>query len=190
MEFMEIIDGFGTVELSIMLAAGLVVLLFGYRIKKVAFFVAWFLLGYLGVTFLMPTITQMLPEVASTELYRTLIPIAGGLLLALLGFSIEKICVSGICFVLVMLVTAQNFGTDMQTLAISAVVGIIASGLVVTAMKPATIIATAGVGAYAIMLALLKLVDNIDLTTYYWPVLIGMVAMGAIFQFLTTKRVK
>lgn len=185
---MEIIDSFGTVELSIVAAAGLIVLLFGYRIKKVAFFVAWFLLGYLGVTFLLPNIVPMLPEAVNSELYQKLISVGGGLLLALLGFSIEKICVSGICFVLVMLVSAQYFGTEMQTLAISAVVAIIAAGLAVVLMKPATIIATAGIGAYAITIATIRLITDIDLETYYWPILIGLTAVGSIFQFLTTKR--
>ena len=187
---MEIISSFSVLELSIMTVAGLAVLLFGYRIKKVAFFVAWFLLGYLGVTFLLPNIISMLPEVASSELYQKLIPIGSGLLLALLGFSIEKFCVSGICFVLTMFLAAQYFGTDAQVLAISAVLGIIIAGLAIAMMKPATIIATAGVGAYALVLALFTLMPSMNLDVFYWPILIGLIVTGSIFQFLTTKRVR
>ena len=172
-----------------MLGIGLAVLLFGYRLKKIAFFIIWFLLGFIGTTYLMPEITKLSPEVVSGDLYQTLIPIAGGLLLALLGFSIEKLCVGGICFVLVMLVSAQYFGAEMQTLAISAVVGILVAGAAVMLMKPATIIATAAVGAYAITLAILKLAPDISFDTYYWPLIIGMTAIGSIFQFLTTKRI-
>ena len=185
----DFIHGFDTPELIMLMGAGLAVLLFGYRIKKIAFFVIWFLLGFCGVTYLMPTIEQMWPEVVSTQLYQALIPVAGGLLLALLGFSIEKLCVGGICFALVMLVAVQYFGTDMQTLAISAVVGVLAAGAAVVLMKPATIVATAAAGAYAITLALLMLIPDVDQGAYYWPLLLGTAAIGSVFQFLTTKHV-
>ena len=187
-KFTEFIHNFQTPELIVMLCIGLAVLLFGYRIKKVAFFIIWFLLGYTGVTFLMPEIVKLWPDVASTQLYQTLIPIAGGLLLALLGFSIEKLCVGGISFALVMLVSTQYFGTEMQTLAISAVVGIIVAGAAVMLMKPATIIATSAAGGYAITLAVLALVPDINQEMYYWPMILGLTTVGSLFQFLTTKR--
>ena len=87
---MDIIQKFEVPELIILLGAGLAVLLFGYRIKKIAFFIVWFLLGFIGMRYLMPEITKLLPEVASNNLYQNLIPVGGGLILALLGFSIEK----------------------------------------------------------------------------------------------------
>lgn len=185
-----IVKGFQTPELLIMLGLGLAVMLFGYRIKKIAFFIAWFLLGYIGTTNLLQIqeLRQILPEVLSTELYQILLPIGGGLLLALLGFSIEKLCVGGICFVLILLTGIQYFGNDIQTIAISAVVGIIAAGAAVMLMKPATIIATAGVGAYATTLALLML-TGINQGTYYWPMLLGFTVIGGIFQFVSTKHI-
>ncbi|MBQ3296785.1 DUF4203 domain-containing protein [Candidatus Saccharibacteria bacterium] len=186
---MEMIENFQTPELIIMLGVGLAVLLFGYRLKKIAFFIVWFMLGYLGMSYLMPQINNLVPEIAVSELYQNLLPIAGGLLLALMGFSIEKLCVGGICFVLVMLLAVQYFGTDMQTLAIAAVVGVIVAGAAVMLMKPATIIATSAVGAYAITLALMKLVPDISFETYYWPMILGITAIGGVFQFLTTKRI-
>lgn len=185
----EFIGHFQTPELIIMIGVGLAVLLFGYRLKKIAFFIVWFLLGYLGITYLMPEIAKLWPDVASNDLYRNLIPIGGGLLLALLGFSIEKLCVGGICFALTMLISVQYFGTEMQTLAISAVVGVIIAGAAVMLMKPATIVATAAAGAYAIALAILALVPSLDFGEYYWPLIIGVAAIGTVFQFLTTKRV-
>ena len=185
----KLIGHFQMPELFIMLGVGLAVLLFGYRLKKIAFFIIWFLLGFIGVTYLMPEIIKLSPEIASNDLYQTLIPIGGGLLLALLGFSIEKLCVGGICFVLLMLVSTQYFGAEMQTLAMSAVVGVVAAGAAVMLMKPATIIATAAAGAYAITLALLALIPNLNFGEFYWPLIIGIAAAGSIFQFLTTKRV-
>lgn len=36
----------GTPEMLIMAAVGLALMFFGYRIKKIAFFLIWFILGY------------------------------------------------------------------------------------------------------------------------------------------------
>lgn len=172
-----------------MAALGLAVLLFGYRIKKIAFFIIWFILGYNIASFLMPGINNLVPAITDMSLYQTLIPIAGGLLLALLGFSIEKLCVGGICFALVMVIAIRYFGTDLSVLAISAVVGVLAAGLAVTLMKPAIIIATSLVGAYAITLAVFALIPDLDFGIFYWTMIISITAIGAIFQFATTKHV-
>lgn len=183
------LDKLGIPEAIIMLGLGAVVLLFGYRIKKIAFFIIWFILGFNLVMWLLPTINDLVPDIAASELYQTLLPIGGGVLLALLGFSIEKLCVGGICFVLTMLITIQYFGTDMQVLAIGGIVGVLVAGFAVMVMKPATIIATAVAGAYALTLAIMKLNAEIDFGAMYWPMLLGIAAAGSIFQFLTTKRV-
>ena len=187
---MEMIQSLETYQLVLFIALGLAVLFFGYRIKKIAFFIIWFLLGFNLAMWLMPTVNQMVPQIATDAIYQNLLPIAGGVILAMLGFSIEKLCVGGICFVLVMLVAIQYFGTDMQTLALGGVIGIIAAGAAVALMKPATIIATAAAGSYALTLATFTFFSaNIDFNTFYWPILIGVAIIGAIFQFLTTKRV-
>lgn len=184
------LDKLGIPEAVVMLALGAVVLLFGYRIKKIAFFIIWFLLGFNLMGMLMPFINQNVEVVASSDLYQTLLPIGGGLLLALLGFSIEKLCVGGICFVLSMLVTVQYFGTDIQTMAIGGIIGVFVAGFAVMVMKPATIIATAVAGAYALTLAIMKLNTDINFEVMYWPMLLGIAAVGSIFQFLTTKRIR
>lgn len=177
-------------ELVIFIAIGLAVLFFGYRIKKIAFFIIWFLLGLNLMLWLMPTINDLVPEIASSELYQNLLPIGGGLILAMLGFTIEKICVGGICFALVMLATIQYFGTEFMTLAIGGVVAILAAGFAVAMMKPATIVATAAAGAYALALTIFAFFPNLNFEIWYWPVLIGIAAIGALFQFKTTKRIK
>ena len=171
-----------------MAVLGLAVLLFGYRIKKIAFFIIWFILGYNLMAFLMPNINEMVPEVASSSLYQTLLPIAGGILLAMMGFSIEKLCVGGIAFALMMVIAIRYFGTDMQVLAIGGLIGVLFAGFTVMMLKPATIVATALAGAYAITIAVLALASNLDFGGYYWPMIIGLTAVGAIFQFVTTKR--
>ena len=187
---MDMIKSLEIYQLIIFIALGLAVLLFGYRIKKAAFFIVWFLLGLNLMQWLMPTINNMVPQIVDNAIYQNLLPIAGGLLLALLGFSIEKLCVGGICFVLVMLATIQYFGTDMQTLAIGAIVGVIAAGAAVALMKPAIIVATAAAGSYALTLAIFAFfAESLSFGTFYWPILLGIAAIGAVFQFLTTKHV-
>lgn len=177
-------------QLIIFIALGLAVLFFGYRIKKAAFFIVWFLLGLNLMRWLMPTVNNLVPQIAGDALYQNLLPIAGGLLLALLGFSIEKICVGGICFVLVMLATIQYFGADVQTLAIGAVIGVIIAGAAVMLMKPAIIIATSAVGSYALTLAIFAFfAASLNFEVFYWPILIGVATIGAIFQFTTTKKI-
>ena len=186
---MEFVQNLEIYELLIFIAAGLAVLFFGYRIKKIAFFIVWFLLGYNLMNLLMPTLTNMWPEIMSTELYKILVPLAGGLLLALLGFSIEKVCVGGIAFALTMVIAVRYFGTEMQTLAISAVIAVIVAGAAVMLMKPAIIIATSAAGAYALTLAILSLATSLSFETYYWIILIAITVVGSFFQFLTTKHI-
>ena len=178
---------FSEAELVIMMAIGAAALLAGYRIKKAAFFIVWFIIGMNLARFLLPWLTQTVPQIADNDLWQNLIPIAGGLLLALMGFSIEKVCVGGIVFALVIVVTAQYFGTDMQTLAIGAVVGVIAAGAAVMMIKPAIIIATSLAGAYVLTIGIIQL-SSLDKAVVYFPMLIGITAFGAITQFLTTKR--
>lgn len=167
---------------------GLALMLMGYKIKKIAFFIAWFLLGYILTGYLMPTINSILPDAINNTFWQSLIPVLGGLLLALMGFMIEKVCLAGICFSLSMIMAVQYFGTEVQVLAIGGIIGVILGGLAITMMKPATIIATAAVGAYALTLAMLALLPSMDRGIWFWPMIIGFSALGAIIQFVSTKR--
>ena len=174
-------------ELIVMAIVGVLLLFIGYRIKKAAFFIVWFILGYNLMSLFLPNINEWVPAIAENNLWQILLPIAGGLLLALLGFTIEKLCVGGIVFGLVLMITVQYFGTDWQTLAVGGVIGIIAGGLAVTLMKPAVIVATAAAGSYALTMAILTWATGIDATVFYFPILIGLAAVGTVTQFMTTK---
>lgn len=176
-------------QLWLVAGLSLGLMLAGYRIKKVAFFVIWFLLGMTLVGYLMPWIESLVPAVSEQSLWGWLLPLAGGLLLAFMGFSIEKFCVAGICFGLVLAITVQYFGTEMQTILVGAVVGVIAAGAATMMMKPAIIIATAVAGAYILTLSLILLFPQISESVFYWPMLVGGSVVGTVFQFLTTKRV-
>ena len=184
------IRGLEIYESLVMAAVGLAVLLFGYRLKKVAFFIIWFLIGYNIMLVLMPIINGAVPQIAGDSLYQTLLPIAGGVLLAMLGFSIEKLCVAGICFFLVMLIVIQYFGTDVVTLVIGAIIGAVSAASATALMKPAIIIATSVAGAWALTLALLNIFPVIDASIFFLPFIAAFAILGAIFQFATTKHVE
>lgn len=187
---MKIPAELGIYELILFIALGLAILLFGYRIKKVAFFIVWFLLGFNLMNMLMPTLESWVPQIAGSDFWRILLPIAVGLLLALIGFSIEKLCVAGMCFALVMMVVTQYFGTEIQVLAVGAIIGVVVAGFAVTLMKPAIIIATSLMGAYVLTLVVFSVFSHLDSGFLYWPILIGIAAIGAIFQFATTQRIE
>ena len=63
-------------EAIIAIVAGVFLCLFGYRIKKVAFVIIWFLIGYLLAQYI---ITDMNID----EIWRQIIPIAAGVLFGL-----------------------------------------------------------------------------------------------------------
>lgn len=169
--------------------AGLALMLVGYKIKKAAFFILWFILGYIGTGYLMPIINNSMAEVATSDFWQSLIPILGGLLLALMGFMIEKIALGGVVFGLTLMMTAQYFGTELQTMAIAAIIGAVLAGAAVMMMKPATIVATSVGGAYALTLAILSISDGgIDSGSAFWPMIIGFSVVGTLIQFLSTKH--
>ncbi|MDO4742352.1 MAG: hypothetical protein Q4A79_03215 [Candidatus Saccharibacteria bacterium] len=178
---------FGISEMVIVGILGILLLTFGYHIKKAAFFILWFILGYSLVNNLMPEISKWLPVVNGGEFWKFLLPVAGGLLVGLMGFSIEKICVGGICFGLVMMNTVSYFGTDMMTLAIGAIVGVILAGFAVMMIRPATIVATSVAGAYLLTILFFSLVPEINRELFYWPILIIVALLGSVIQFSTTE---
>ena len=186
---MEMIQSLDTIQLIILIGIGVAVLLFGYKIKKAAFFLIWFLLGFCLMMWLMPMINDAVPQIADNSIYQTLLPIGGGIILAAMGFSIEKLCVAGITFGLVMLATVQYFGTDWITLAIGAVIGVLLGAFAVNMMKPATVIATAAVGAYVLTLVIFAFFPQINFAIFYWPILIGIGVIGALFQFKSNKGI-
>lgn len=181
---------FGMPEGVIMIFLGVLVLFFGYRIKKIAFFVVWFLLGFNLVKMLMPMINNAVPAIADSDIYQILIPVAGGAILGMLGFTIEKLCVAGIAFALTMMVTVQYFGTETTTLIIGAVTAIAVSGIAVMMIKPAIIVLTAIAGAYAIVTALPNIWHELNIGDLYWPILGGLAILGTVVQFMTTKKLK
>lgn len=167
---------------------GLLLIFLGYRIKKIAFFIVWFLLGYIATGYLMPIINGAVAEIANSDLWQSLLPIAGGLLLGLMGFMVEKVCLGGICFGLTLMMTAQYFGTEIQTMAIGGIIGVVLGGFAVMMLKPATIIATSVAGGYALTLAILALAPDLDREALFWPMIAGFSVLGTGVQFITCRN--
>ena len=184
----EVIKQLTDAQLIIMALAGLAALLAGYKIKKVAFFIVWFIIGLNLTNFLMPWINTTVPQIAHNSLWQNLLPIAGGILVAFMGFTIEKICVAGTAFALVLIITAQYFGTEMQTMLLGSIVGVLAAGTAVMLMKPAVIVVTSIAGAYVLTLSILHWAKQIDPGISFFPMLAGISAFGIVVQALTTKR--
>lgn len=164
---------------------------FGYRIKKITFFIIWFIIGYYLMTnYIMGWVNSAVPQIADNNIYQILLPIAGGVLLAMLGFSIEKVCVAGATLGLTMMVTTQFFGHETTTLIIGLVVGVILAGVATAMMKPACIVVTSVMGAHLLSKTLIYVLkmNGIDINPYYLLMLIPLSIAGALVQFSTNKH--
>lgn len=175
-------------EAIIALVLGLFVCLFGCKLKKIVFFVAWFIIGYTLTLKLLPLINSYIPQVPQDTFWQGMIPVFGGLLLSILGFSIEKLCISLLCFGATIAIAFNQFGVSWEVFGIAAIVGVIIGAFSVIMIKPATILVTAIIGASVATDAFLTLAPAVSATTYYLPILIGAAVLGSIFQFVNTKR--
>ena len=158
---------FNTLEPIIALILGFVACFCGYRLKRVVFFILWFVVGYIIMGQLLPIINENVPAIATSSLYQTLLPIAGGLLVSFLGFSIEKLCVGALCYFIVLLIATNQFGWDLSVIAIASIVGIIAGAFAVRLMKPAIILLTAVAGASLLATNLLHYATALPAETFY-----------------------
>lgn len=177
-----------TYEIVLALILGTFVCLFGYRLKKLVVFLAFFLIGYSIMQRLMPVLNSNLPAIAESSFWQVLLPICGGLLLSLLGFSIEKLCVGLLVCFTTIAIGINQFGLSWETVAIAAIIGVILGAIAVNMIKPATIIVTAAVGALVVTGAIFALTTSVS-HDYYTLILIGIAAVGAIFQFANTKHI-
>ena len=185
----EMFAGLEQWQLVLFIIVGALLVLFGYRIKKAAFFLIWFAIGFLLMRNVMPWINHNFPDIASQQTWQFILPIGGGVLAAMLGFTVEKLCVGGICFGLIMMAAIQQFGTEMNVIVIAAVLGVLAAGAAVMTMKPATIVATSFAGAFLIVSSLPYLITMNNFDDYRLAVIAGATVIGSICQFFTTKHI-
>ncbi len=174
-------------EVILALLLGAFVCLFGYKLKKIVFFVAWFLIGYTLTKYAMPYINNSTPFIAESTLWQIILPLAGGLLMSLLGFSIEKLCVGLLCFFATVAVAISQFGISGEVIGIACILGVILGAVAVNMMKPATIVVTAVAGALVVTRAIYTLSAGIPME-YHTFIVIGIAAIGALFQFNNAKH--
>lgn len=176
-----------TAEILIALALGLVVCFFGYKLKKLAFAIAWFLIGYTLCSHFAPDIIAWMPQLENPDLWMGVLPIAVGLLAALMGLTIERLCIAALAYIVVVTIAIQQFGASFPIFAVASIVGVIAGCVAVSLMKPAIIILTAIAGAQSISTAIVSLF-SLNAATLYLPILVIAAVVGAIFQFKNNKH--
>ncbi len=175
-------------ELIVTLLIGLGLCFFGYRLKKVAFAIIWFIIGYYAVKLYFPNIVE-------DPFWQTILQIAAGALLSLIGLSIEKLAVSATAFIVVTSFVLQHFGpaNDWTLPAIAIALGVVAGAVAVWLMKPAIIVYTAFCGANLLATSIVNFMpaETISQVPYITYILLGAIAAGGmIYQFKNTKHIE
>lgn len=177
-------------ELIISIIIGLFLCFFGYRMKKIAFFIAWFAVGFMLTKSLMPWLSESLNFLGDYESWQSIFAILGGLLLSLVGFSIEKLCLSLLCVVGAVAIGINQYGLNLEVVLISIIIGVIIGAFSVRLIKPVTILITAAAGAALIVPAVLSFFPTLVDPQYNILVIAGLAFVGAICQLTTTKSIE
>jgi hypothetical protein len=174
-------------ETIITIVLALIVCFFGYKLKKLALFLIWFIIGY--------SIGKMIPTdqlISDGQIWATILPLATGLLAALLSLSIERLCVSLLAGTIGFFATMNLFFggvyTLMPNIVVSVAVGVVLGCIAVACIKPMSILVTAIGGAYyaAMALASLSFIAKINLPMALILTCI-LATLGAVFQFKNNK---
>ena len=171
-----------TIEAIIGIAIAVALVFWGYRLKKIAFTVLWFIAGYLLTK-------QFLPYLTGDANLLKVIPIGGGLVMSLIGLSVERLCIFVSAGISAYLVAIESLGgaTSWANVGIAVAIAVVVGCIAVALMKPAIIAFTSLIGAHVISLALLSLF-NIAHNPWYLIFLIVITAIGCAHQFVTTKN--
>ena len=170
-------------EALIAIAIGVFLCLFGYRIKKVAFIVIWFIIGYYLASLAIPHITD-------DQTWQQLVPIGIGILTGMLGFSIEKFCIFAVAAFTVSTTIIEAFQmTEIFQIGLAIAAGVIIGCIAISLIKPLGIITTALSGAKLIAkysVAQFALAHH----PYFLIILCAGAAIGILFQFKNCKHVE
>lgn len=169
---------------------GLLVCFFGYKIKKLAFFILGFIVGYgLG---------QQVPEAwyASNAIIHTILPFLTGILISLIAITAERICISLIVgiFVFFLAIQIQSSGYTTQSIIIAAIAAAVAGAIAGALIKPASIIATAIIGAYYVGSNIISIgipfITTANATSIFYIVTCALAVLGMLYQFKKNKGLK
>ena len=171
----------GVPQNIIVLVLGVLLLLFGYRLKRIAMIIIGFVVGW-------SIASQFAPNMIADPFWQFIIKIACGALLAILATTIERLAI----FAIVALAIGSSFfnavaiADPMAHISISIAVGVVAGVISVWAIKPMFIIAS-GVKGAQMLSTLLATVFTIPSP---WPliILVALAAVGIGFQWKDCKH--
>ena len=172
---------FAGYEALIAIALGVFLCLFGYKLKRVAFVIIWFAIGY----YLMSLIA---PKMTSDPTWQQSLPIAAGVVLGVLGFSLEKLCIFAVAAYAVSTTIIDTFLiTDPLYIALAIAAGVIVGIIAVKLIKPVGIITTAFSGA-----KLIAKYSIAELAIAHYPnfpvILLATASLGIFFQINSCKH--
>lgn len=168
----------------IALIIGAFLLLFGYRVKKIAITIIWFIVGYWLVSL-------FVDKIVADQMWQLILCCVGGLVLGMFGMTIEKFAVFVTVGVAFGMSVIQNFGpvTDWTLPAIAVAVGVVAGVLGVWLIKPMIILSTAIEGSRLVLINGLALL-GVAQPEWYLIAFLAVAAVGIIFQWNTCRRIE
>ena len=142
-----------TVTPIIAIIIGLILAFAGYRLKRIAMAIIWFVIGYSFVG-------QIAPNLIEDPFWQMILRIAAGAILSMIGLSIEKLAVSLTTGIVVTWFIIQHFGPDTSWVlpCVAIAIGVVAGTIAVWAMKPAVIVFTGIEGANLLATNILALI--------------------------------
>ena len=163
---------------------GALLLFFGYRIKKIALTIIWFILGYYIVSL-------FVDKIVADEIWQTILCCVGGLVISMFSMTIEKLAIFIAVAASFTLAVIQAFGpiTNWILPAIAVAIGVVAGVIATWFIKPMFIVASAIAGARLVDANGLALIGG-EATNYYLLVFIVLAVFGALFQWRNCKHIE
>ena len=166
---------------------GLVLLLLGYKIKKIALMVVGFLAGFVGGSFIAERFLEQ-----GTLLF-VLTPIAVGLAAAILMFAVYYLAIYilglSIGGLAGFYLAANLFSRPVWGLVVAVVLGVIIGSIALAVEKPIVILGTSFIGYIAFRQGLYALVSTNE-SPVLEVVCLVLLAAGIILQFLINREAR
>lgn len=163
---------------------GAFLLFFGYRLKKIALTIIWFLVGYYLVSL-------FVDKIVADQLWQFILCCVGGLVLGMFGMTIERFAVFvtvGVAFGLSFMQTF-SFEPQWALIAVAVAVGVVAGVIGVWLIKPMIILATSIEGASLVLINAFALL-SIAKPEWYFILFLATAAFGAIFQWNSCRNIE
>ena len=168
----------------IALIIGAFLLFFGYRVKRIAITIIWFIVGYWLVSL-------FVEKIVADQMWQFILCVVGGLVLGMFGMTIEKFAIFATVGVTFCMSVIENFGpaTDWTLWAIAVAVGVVAGVIAVWLIKRMVILATAIEGSRLVIVNALTLL-NWAQPSYYIVIFLALAAVGALFQWNNCRHIE